>query len=146
MSAASGVYEPPKQGVGGQLLDSVIILLLLFVVLFGVTYYTQSSASSAPATTKPVSQLPLTDAEKVQYQKLIDGKLLDLETANTQVLSQLPDNNKYPIDPVALLLTFGVVGAYFLFIYSVSFKQYREVVRERFGPPVAAGPNPEVLP
>ncbi len=139
---AGAPYEPPKQSVRGQLVDSVIILLLLFVVLFGVTYYTESSGSSASGKTVALSELPLTPDERTQYQKLIDDDLVDLETVNEQVMSQLPSDDKYPIGLGAALLTFGVIGAYLLFIYGMSFKQYREVIGERFGPAGADGAPP----
>lgn len=127
-------YEPPKQSLRGQLFDSLFILVLLMVVLFGVTYFLQSSAASTEVKTQPVSQLPITAAEKAQYDKLIKEGMVDLPTANAQVAAATPRSDKYPIGIGALVLTFGVIGLYLLFVYQVSFKEYREVIRERFGP------------
>ena len=45
-ATTGGDYVPPKQGTRGQLFDSVFILVLLFAVLFGVTYY--SNAADSP--------------------------------------------------------------------------------------------------
>jgi hypothetical protein len=142
MSAVGGhvpaqVYEPPEQGLRGQLIDSVIILVLLFAVLFGVTYYMQSSTSASAGKTKPLAALPITPTERQQYQKLIDKGVVDLATVNQQVADNHPDSNKYPIKIGAAILTFGVIAIYLVFVYAMSFKEYREVVRERFGPPVA---------
>jgi hypothetical protein len=127
-------YEPPVQSLRGQVVDSLVILVLLFVVLFGVTYYVQSSASSAPEKSTPVAQLPITAAEKTQYQKMIDKEIVDLPTVNAQVAASHPRDDKYPISAWKLILTFGVIGGYLVFVYMVSFKEYREVIRERFGP------------
>lgn len=138
-------YEPPKQSLKGQLLDSVIILILLFAVLFGVTYYTESSGSAHVEKPKPISQLPITATEKQQYQKLIDEGLVDLEGVNQQVADSRPSNDKYSFGVGAAILTFGVIGAYLIFVYAMSFREYREVVRERFGPsPDEAAPASSV--
>jgi hypothetical protein len=131
-------YEPPVQTLRGQIVDSVVILALLFAVLFGVTYYVQSSASSAGEKTTPIAQLPITATEKAQYQTMIDREIVDLATVNAQVAASHPRTDKYPISAWKLILTFGVIGGYLVFVYMVSFKEYREVIRERFGSEEAA--------
>jgi hypothetical protein len=130
----AGHYEPPVQSLRGQIVDSVIILALLFAVLFGVTYYVQSSAGSSEPEEKPISQLPITETEKAQYQRMVDEEIVDLATVNAQVAASHPRDDKYPISAWKLILTFGVIGGYLVFVYMVSFKEYREVIRERFGP------------
>src|SRR3954447_9518511 len=147
MSAPGEIYQPPKQSVRGQILDSVFILALLFAVLFGVTYYVQSSASSAEEKTTPLAQLPITDTERAQFQTMIDRNIVDLPTVNAQVAAsrERPGSDKYPISLWKLLLTVAVIGGYLIFVYKVSFKEYREVIRERFGPPGAAT-EPEAAP
>jgi hypothetical protein len=141
-------YEPPKQSSAGQLVDSVFILVLLMAVLFGVTYWVQSAASTESVKPKPIAELPITAAEKAQYQKLIDEGLVDLQVANDQVAASTakPGSEQYPIKIGTLLLTFGVIGVYLFFVYSVSFKEYREVIRERFGPPGSSASSGEVGP
>jgi hypothetical protein len=134
-AAGPDIYEPPTQSKRGQLIDSVIILVLLFAVLFGVTYYTESSSSSPAGEPKPISQLPITPTEKQQYQRLVDEGITDLEGVNQQVANNRPRDDKYSFGIGAAILTFGVIGAYLLFVYVISFKEYREVIRERFGPP-----------
>jgi hypothetical protein len=139
MSDSTGVvaYEPPKQSGRGQFIDSVIILALLMVVLFGVTYFVQSSTSTTDAGERPIAQLPITPAEKAQFQKLIDEDVTDLAGVNQQVADNRarPGSEQYPIGIVALIATILVIGVYLVFVYVVSFKEYREVIRERFGPP-----------
>jgi hypothetical protein len=135
MSAPGAIYEPPRQSGRGQVVDSLIIMALLFAVLFGVTYYVQSSASSSESAEKPISQLPITAAEKQQYQKMVDDDIVDLATVNAQVAASYkrPGSDKYPISLWKLLLTVVVIGGYLVFVYTVSFKEYREVIREKFG-------------
>jgi hypothetical protein len=148
MAQTGTIYEPPKQSGRGQVVDSVIIMILLFAVLFGVTYYVQSSASSGEEKTTPIAQLPITQAEKEQYQKMVDKEIVDLATVNAQVAASYkrPGSDKYPISLWKLLLTIAVIGGYLIFVYKVSFTEYREVIRERFGPPTATATDVEAAP
>jgi hypothetical protein len=68
---------------------------------------------------------------------------VDLKGVNDQVAASTPrsGSKQYPISPLALLLTFGVIAAYLVFVYLMSFREYREVIRERFGPP-GSTPSP----
>jgi protein-S-isoprenylcysteine O-methyltransferase Ste14 len=142
----SGFYQPPEQSPRGQFLDSVIILVLLMVVLFGVTYFVQSSTSTTSVKTRPLADLPITPTEKQQYAVAIKHNLVDLPTVNQQVADNKENSNKYPIAVGTLIITFGVIGLYMAFVYIMSFKEYREVIRERFGPPGTAEPNTETRP
>lgn len=128
-------YKPPEQSRRGQLFDSVFLLALVFVVLFGVTYL-YSTSTSTPAHIKPLSQLPLTQVQQQQYHKVIKHDLTDLTGANTQIASSRPESgsSKYPIKLVSLIVTFGVIALYMVFIYVMSSREYREVIREHFGP------------
>jgi hypothetical protein len=134
---APGNYVPPQQSKRGQVFDSLFILLLLFAVLFGVTYYSNADTAPTAKAAKPLSELPITGTERQQYQTALDQGLVDLRTVNDQVAASTskPGSEQYPISLVALLLTFGVIGAYLLFVYLMSFREYKEVIRERFGPP-----------
>ncbi|MGI8723503.1 MAG: hypothetical protein ACR2JG_14930 [Geodermatophilaceae bacterium] len=137
-------YVPPTQSRRGQLVDSAFILILLFAILFGVTYYSSSTAASDTPTVTPLAELPISDAERAQYQKLIDEELVDLAGANAQVAANAPrpGSDQYPINPLALLLTIAVIGGYLAYVYVMSFREYREVIRERFGPPSGTAPSP----
>ena len=135
MPAPGGVriYQPPKQSPRGQLVDALIILVLLMVVLFGVTYFVQSSTSATEVKTKPLSELPITPTEKQQYALAIKKGIVDLPTVNQQVADNKESSDKYPIALGTLLITFAVIALYMGFVYVMSFKEYREVIRERFG-------------
>lgn len=145
-AGGTGFYKPPEQSPRGQLVDSVIILVLLLVVLFGVTYFVQSSTSTTSVKTRPLSALPITPTERQQYALAIKHGLVDLPTVNQQVADNKENSNKYPIAVGTLIITFGVIGLYMAFVYIMSFKEYREVIRERFGPPPTAEPNTELRP
>ena len=148
MSEIRGVqpYEPPKQSGRGQFIDAFIILALLMVVLFGVTYLDEASDSGEAPETRPVAELPITAAEKQQFDRLIDEGVTDLEGVNQQVADnqERDGSEQYPIGAIALISTFAVIGIYLAFVYFMSFKEYREVIRERFGPS-GQGTNEEAL-
>jgi hypothetical protein len=128
---------PPKQSRGGQLFDSLFIVALLFVILFGVTYYDNTDAAASADQVQPLSELPITQVERVQYQKVIDEGLTDLAGVNDQVAASTPKSgsDQYPIGAMSLALTVLVIGGYLIFVYVMSFREYREVISERFGPP-----------
>jgi hypothetical protein len=143
-ATTGGDYVPPKQTTRGQLFDSVFILALLFAVLFGVTYFSNTAAAPTTSAVKPLAQLPLTAVERTQYQRAIDEDLVDLKGVNDQVAASTPKagSEQYPISLLALLATFGVIAAYLLFVYLMSFREYKEVIRERFGPPPGSPQTP----
>ncbi|MEJ2885737.1 hypothetical protein [Actinomycetospora aeridis] len=126
-------YEPPKQSVGGQLLDALVILALIFVTLFATTYIT-SAEDETTTETRPLAELPLTPGERTQYQKMIDAGVADLPTISAGVEANQPADDKYEIDVLALLGTIVLLALYLGFVYRASFREYREVVEERFGP------------
>lgn len=139
---ARTVYEPPRQGRRGQFLDAVVILVLIFATLFVTTYLTsEDSAAAAPAQVQSVNDLPVTPGERVQYQKMIDSGTADLPTIAADVAANQPRSDKYEIDVLALLGTAALLALYLGFVYRASFREYREVIEEKFGP-APDGPGP----
>lgn len=141
MSAGAGTggagtghaYEPPKQSVRGQLVDAFVVLALIFVTLFATTYLAESEDSGSGAV-RPLAELPITPGERVQYQKMIDTGVTDLETISAGVEANQAGADKYDIDVLALLGTAVLLAVYLGFVYRVSFREYREVIDEKFGP------------
>ena len=133
-------YKPPNQSARGQFLDALFIMVLLFVTLFATTYLTKSQADGEVQETEvaeatPISNLPVSDAEKQQFQKLVDSEIVDLEDVNTSVAANQPNPDKYAFSVLSLVITGGLIVAYMAFVYLVSFKQYKEVITEKFGSP-----------
>ena len=137
-------YQPPQQSVRGQLLDAVVVLALIVVTLFATTYLTEA-AETASGEPRPLAELPVTPGEREQYQKMIDSGTADLATIAAGVEANQPREDKYDIDLLALLGTAVLLAVYLGFVYRVSFREYREVVEEKFGPDepgVAPGRQP----
>lgn len=126
-------YEPPRQSLGGQLIDAATILVLIFATLFVTTYIIGDEEETAGPQVQQVSELPVTPGEAVQYQKMIDTGTADLPTISSGVAANQPDEDKYAIDVWALVGTALLLAVYLGFVYSVSFREYREVIDERFG-------------
>jgi hypothetical protein len=130
-------YEPPEQSRRGQLIDAATILVLIFATLFVTTYLAQgptTAPADAPSAERPVAELPVNPTEQAQYQRLIDSGTTDLAAVNAAVEATRNQSDKYDINPWALLGTAAVLAAYLAYVYRTSFREYREVVEERFGP------------
>ncbi|GAA1798603.1 hypothetical protein HC028_13625 [Planosporangium flavigriseum] len=132
-------YQPPKQSRRGQLIDAATMLALIFVTLFVTTFIVRFEAGNTASGTKssPVkqlSELPLSDAERAQYQKMIDAEMVDLTSVNASVAAKQSASEKYRFSVLALLGTIVLLVGYLTFVYRTSLHEYREVIAEKFGP------------
>lgn len=131
-------YEPPRQSLRGQLVDAVFILALLFATLFVSTYVLSLQAGGAAGggggQPRPISELPISSAEKQQFQKMIDAGMVDLQAVNDSVAANRASVDKYAFSVLSLVVTAAIIVAYMAFVYRLSFKEYREVIEEKFGP------------
>jgi hypothetical protein len=129
-------YQPPEQSRRSQLIDAATILVLIFATLFGTTYLVEESSSTTATSdsSRPVANLPVNNTERAQYERLISSETTDLATVNAAVDSTQNQSDKYEINIWALLGTAALLALYLGFVYRTSFKEYREVIEERFGP------------
>lgn len=120
-------YVPKKQSGIGQFIDSMFILVLVYVSLYIPLLLKSEAAEEAAAeAAKPTWQtLALDPVVQQQWEKL--G--YDAEKAAALIGSKFD----YTIDPLMLLITAAVIVGYFVFMVKVSDKQYREVIAEKFG-------------
>jgi hypothetical protein len=131
-----GAYQPPTQSRRGQLLDAAVILVLIFGTLFGSTFLVEEAAGSPAADAQPkqLADLPTTGAERAQFQKVIDSGTADLPAVSAAVEANRPGADKYDFSVAALIGTAALLAAYLGFVYRASFREYREVIEEKFGP------------
>lgn len=122
-------YTPKKQSGLGQFIDSIFILVLVYVSLYIPLLLKSEPAAEQAAVeqaAKPTwESLDLAPVVQQQWEKL--G--YDAEKAAGLINSKFD----YTIDPLMLLITVGVIVGYFVFMIKVSDKQYREVIAEKFG-------------
>ncbi|MQA82016.1 MAG: hypothetical protein GEV10_26685 [Streptosporangiales bacterium] len=125
-----------RQSGRSQFADALVILVLLFVTMFVTTWIVESTADDGGAGVtngKSIEQLPISPAEREQYQSMVDEGMVDEETAGQQVADNAPASDKYPINPWVLLGTALLLVGYLGFVYRMSFKEYRDVIEEKFG-------------
>jgi hypothetical protein len=124
---AKKAYQPPEQGTGGQIFDSLFLLALVYVTLFAPLVL---GLTGGGTTTKAVEQptweaLGQNAAMAGQWEKLGFDPAAAAEMITTRF--------DYTINPIALILTAVVIIGYFVFLVRTSEKEYRQVISERFG-------------
>jgi hypothetical protein len=123
-------YIPPKQGMFGQIFDTILVLILVYAslmvpLLFKAEAKADAAAAAAASTVKVSwESLGQNAIEQAQWIKL--G--YDPDKAAVLINSRFD----YTIDPMMLIITILVVAGYFIFMLKVSDKEYREVIREKF--------------
>jgi hypothetical protein len=132
-------YEPPVQSKRGQLLDAATVLVLIFATLFVTTFIaqqseTESEAAATAAPARELADLPVSPAEREQFQKLIDSGTTDLAGVTAAVEANQAGADKYDFSVGALIGTAALLAVYLAFVYRASFREYREVIDEKFGP------------
>ncbi len=128
----------PSQPRGSQMADAAFLMALLFVTLFATTYvFSDDGAAGGGGTSGEViaiEELPISEAEKKQFLQMEQEGMVDAETVAASVEANSPSDNRYSFSWLALLGTVALALVYLVFVYLMSFKEYREVVRARFGP------------
>lgn len=121
-------YQPPVQSGAGQFFDSLVVLVLVYASLMAPLLFSaaEDAAEAGEAAAPTWESLNQTSAMVEQWDKL--G--VDIETAAPMITNRFD----YTIEPVSLLITIAVIVGYFIFVLRTSDREYREVIRERFGP------------
>ena len=119
-------YRPPEQSALGQIVDSLLILLLVILSLFAPVYFGLAGGGKvmlefAEKSWAGMNQTPAMQAvwEKLGYTP---------ETAADIIASRFD----YTFSWGACILTAAVVIVYFVFVVRYSDKEYRDVIAERF--------------
>ncbi len=121
-------YIPPTQSGIGQFFDSIFLLIAVYVSLliplfvdFGGDEAAEESAATVTHTWESLGQNATMQA---QWEKL--GMNVN------QAAEIITDRFDYSIDPLSLILTAAVIIGYFVFLFRVSDKEYRDVLNEKF--------------
>lgn len=139
-------YNPPTQNRGGQIFDVVTLLALVFIALFaplwlqiavpsrveklpeGVTYQTATDAATG-AETKTWTGLSW---ESLGQNPTMQGQWEKLGYTPETAAEIITQPFEYDIDYLGLILTVVVILGYYFFVISMSRKEYRDVIREKF--------------
>lgn len=133
----------PAQSRGSQMADAAFLLVLLFVTLFVTTYVFADDGAAGGASTSEtaaIEDLPISETEKSQFLEMEELGMVDAEAVAASVEANTPTEGKYSFSWIALLATVALALFYLVFVYAMSFREYREVVRARFGPPEGSDP------
>lgn len=133
----------PAQSRGSQMADAAFLLVLLFVTLFVTTYVFADDGAAGGASTSEtaaIEDLPISETEKSQFLEMEELGMVDAEAVAASVEANTPTKGKYTFSWIALLATVALALFYLVFVYAMSFREYREVVRARFGPPKGSDP------
>lgn len=125
-----------RQGTAGQMMDVLFLLVILFGTLFVTTFIfapDDESDAVGPSGSVSIQQLPIGDAEKAQYERMVQLGVTTEDDVRAAVDANEPRSDKYSFSWLSLAGTVGLTAAYLLFVYRVSFREYREVVTARFG-------------
>lgn len=153
-------YTPPKQALGGQFIDAIVILVLVFLALYiplqmelagaskgdwlpGAVTVTQGEDGSTVLTSDN-GLVKRTDAEgNVSFENLTWEALEQNPTMQAQweklgydlegAAGAITLRYDYSFDWLWLILTLAAVAGYFWFLIQQSDKEYREVIAEKFG-------------
>lgn len=119
-------YEPPQQSIAGQIIDSILILILVVASLFAPVYF-KLAADKHINLTFPGKDWAAMGQNAVAQQQWV--KLgLTLDTAHDMIASRFD----YTFSWTMFAITAAVIIAYFVFVIIVSDKEYRDVIGERF--------------
>ena len=123
---ARALYTPPEQSKSGQIVDSLLILVLVIASLFAPVYLGLAGGGKtviafAEKTWSGMNQNATMQAawEKLGYTQ---------ETAADLIASRFD----YSFSLGAFLLTAAVVIVYFVFVVIYSDREYKDVIAERF--------------
>lgn len=125
--------KPERQSKRSQFVDAATLLALLFLTLFVTTFVLTEEEAADDAAPKPIAQQDISDAQKKQYELMKGEGMVDDATVATLVKDNAPSNDKYSVSWPLLGGTVGLAVLYLGFVYTTSFREYREVVAARFG-------------
>jgi len=121
-------YEPPKQSGIGQFIDSIFILVLVYVSLMLPLFINIGGGTGGGDGGKAVAytwkSLGQNATMQAQWEKL--------GYSANQAAEIITSRFDYTIEPISLIITAVVIIGYFVFLLKISDREYREVINEKF--------------
>ena len=120
------VYEPPQQGAIGQIVDSLLILLLVVASLFAPVYFGLAGDK------KLTLQFAGTDWAAMGQNATAQAQWTKLGLTPAAAHDMIASRFDYSFSWPLFLITAAVIVAYFAFVIVVSDREYKDVIAERF--------------
>lgn len=154
------VYQPPRQSRAGQLVDSAVILILVWAALFFPLYFelagaekgdwlpgnftVEETADGSTVLTSDSGLIKRIDAdgnatfENLTWEALHQNPTMQAQWAKLGIdlegaAAAITKRYDYSFNWFGLILTLAAVGAYFAFLVMQSDREYRQVIAEKFG-------------
>lgn len=125
---ANGHYEPPEQGVAGQLIDVLTLLALTVGALYLPLFLGLAGAG------KEIVEMANPTWESLGQNAVMQQKWIELGYATPADAAVIINSRfNYTFSWVELLIMAAVVIGYFVLIVRLSDREYRDVIAEKFG-------------
>jgi hypothetical protein len=122
-------YTPPKQGMFGQIFDSILILVLVYASLMLPLLMKVEAKAEEPAV---AAEVVVNTWESLGQNEIMQAQWVKLGHTPDSAATIINNRFDYTIDPMMLIITILVVAGYFVVVLKVSDKEYREVIAEKF--------------
>lgn len=124
-------YTPPTQKTLGQIVDSLLILVLVYASLMMPLLF-KEEAAAAEAESAVVAEPVAVTWESLGQNEVQQAQWVKLGYDPEKAAELINHRFDYTIDPMMLIITILVVGGYFVFMLKISEKEYRQVIAEKF--------------
>lgn len=121
-------YQPPRQSKIGQVLDVLVLLALTVSALYLPLYLGLAGRTASPAPQENPTWESLGQNETMVERWTTLG-FADPAAAQDIITSRFD----YSFSALGLLVMVVVVVGYFVMLFRLSEKEYREVISEKFG-------------
>lgn len=125
-------YTPPTQKTLGQIVDSLLILVLVYASLMVPLLFKEEAAAAPEAESAVVAEPVAVTWESLGQNEVQQAQWVKLGYDPEKAAELINDRFDYTIDPMMLIITILVVGGYFVFMLKISEKEYRQVIAEKF--------------
>jgi hypothetical protein len=140
-------YNPPQQSKGGQIVDVVLLLILVFLALFlplwlqiavpsrveklpdGVSYTFKKDDAGNDTDERVWTGLTW---EKLGQNPIMQQQWEKLGYTAESAAVIITQPFEYDIDIEGIIVTIVVIVGYYVFVLWASKKEFREVIREKF--------------
>lgn len=128
-------YQPPRQGVPGMIIDSLLMLVLVFFALMAPAWLAEWRAAQEPAAEASATgeAAPAVTWEQLGQNPTMQAAWEKLGKDPAAAKEIIDHKFDYSISIVKLLFVAALIAFYFWFMLSASAKEYRDVIAERFG-------------
>lgn len=121
-------YRPPQQSKLGQIVDVIVLLVLTFSALYLPLYLGLAGRAASPSPQENPTWESLGQNETMVERWTALG-YADPAAAQDIITSRFD----YSFSALSLIIMIVVVVGYFVMLFRLSDREYREVISEKFG-------------